>query len=43
MRVHTFVNDPQALLEQGQKIVSSSSDAKYIYRVTLLISYLLDS
>ena len=36
MRVHTFVNDPQALLEQGQKIVSSSSDAKYIYRVTLV-------
>ena len=36
MRTRTFINDPETLLKQGQKIVSSSNDSKYIYRVTLV-------
>ena len=36
MRTRTFINDTETLLKQGQKIVSSSNDSKYIYRVTLV-------
>lgn len=36
MRTHIFKNDPKDLLERGKQIVSSSNDAKYIHRVTLV-------
>lgn len=36
MRKHKFVNNPEVLLKQGQKIVSASNESKYIYRVTLV-------
>ena len=36
MNVHTYIHDPEELLKEGTKIISSSSDAKYIIRVAFV-------
>ena len=36
MRSHKYVNDPAILLEQGRKIVSDSTDSKFVHRVSMV-------
>lgn len=36
MNTHTFIHDPEELLKEGSHIISSSSDAKYIFRVAMV-------
>lgn len=36
MRPHVFKNKPEELLEEGLKIVESSSDSKFIHRVVMV-------
>ena len=36
MRVHKYINDPKALLEQGKQIVSENADNKFVHRVSMV-------
>ena len=36
MRTHKYINDPEALLEEGRKIVSESADNKFVHRVSMV-------
>lgn len=36
MNTRTFIHDPKALLEEGEKIIDSSDEPQYIFRVTLV-------
>lgn len=36
MRTRKYINNPEILLEQGQKIVTESADNKFVHRVTIV-------
>ena len=36
MNIRTFMSDKQALIEEGKRIVTSSDDAKYLRKVTIV-------
>nr|MCR5088398.1 hypothetical protein [Oscillospiraceae bacterium] len=36
MNIRTFKSDKQQLIQEGKRIVSSSDDAKYLRKVTLV-------